>query len=82
MRMAFLSTLPEEEWECYQSKLERKTDEAWTRVAFMENTWNVIRRYGTQSMMRVGLNQPIRRDVIEKMMEFAESEGLTKSVTE
>ena len=60
MRVAFLDTLPEEEWERYHSKLERKTAEAWTRVAFMESTWSIIRRYGTQSVMRVGLNQPIK----------------------
>ena len=40
----FLSTLPEEEWERYQSELERKTGEVWTWVAFMESTCDVIRR--------------------------------------
>ena len=33
-------------------------------------------------MMRVGLNQPIMREVIEKMMESTELGGLTDSVTE
>ena len=32
-------------------------------------------------MMRVGLNQPIMREVTEKMMEPTESDGLTESVT-
>ena len=32
--------------------------------------------------MRVGLNQPIKREVIGKMMEFTESDGLTESVTD
>ena len=32
--------------------------------------------------MRVGLNQPIMREVIEKMMESTEPGGLTESVTE
>ena len=32
--------------------------------------------------MKVGLNHPIKREVIEKMMEFTESDGLTQSVTE
>ena len=82
MRVAFLGTLPEEEWERYQSELETKTGEFWTRAAFMESTWSIIRRYGTQSVMRVGLNQPIMREVIEKMMESTESDGLTESVTE
>ena len=81
--MAFLGTLPEEEWERDQSELERKTGEVWTRVAFMKSTWSVIRRYGTQqSVMRLELNQPIIREVIEKMMESTESNGLTESVKE
>ena len=82
LRVAFLITLPEDEWEHNQSELERKTDEAWTRVAFMESTWSVIRRYGTQSVIRVGLNQSIMREVMKKMMESTESDGLTESVTE
>ena len=48
----------------------------------MESTWSIIRRYGTQSVMRVGLNKPIMREVIEKMVESTESDGLTESVTE
>ena len=62
IRVAFLNTLPEEEWERYQSERERKTGEVWTGLAFMESTWDVIRRYGTQSAMRMGLNQPIMRE--------------------
>ena len=38
MRVSFLSTLPEEEWERYQSELERKTGVTWSRVIFMERT--------------------------------------------
>ena len=34
----------------------------------MERIWDVIRRYGTQSVMKVGLNQPIRCEVLEKLM--------------
>ena len=83
LRVAFLRTLPIEEWECYQSELERKTDETWTRVALMESTWVLIRRYGTQFVMTVGLNQPIMREVIEEMMEFTEYDGQqTDSVTD
>ena len=77
MPVAFLSTLPEEEWERHRGELERKIGEAWTRVFFMESTWSIIRRYGAQSVMR-----PIMRDVIEKMVESTESDGLTESVTE
>ena len=52
MRVSFLSTLPEEEWERYQSELERETGVTWNRVTFWERTWDVIRRYGTQSIIR------------------------------
>ena len=82
MRVAFLSTLPEEECERYQGELERNTGEIWTRGAFMESTWGIIRRYRTQSAMRVGLSQPIMRELKEKMVESTESDGLTESVTE
>ena len=48
----------------------------------MERTWDVIRRYGTQSVMKVGLNQPIMREVLEKIMNSVESDILTESITE
>ena len=64
MKISFLSTLPEEEWERYQMELEGKTGATWSRVNFMEKSWDVIRRYGTQSIMKVGLNQPIMREVL------------------
>ena len=82
MRVSFLSTLPEEELERYQSELEGKTGATWSRVNFMERSWDVIRRYGTQSIMKVGLNQPIMREVLEKIMSSMESDVLTESVTE
>ena len=43
---------------------------------------DVIRRYETQSVMKVGLNQPIMREVLEKIMNSVESDVLTESVTE
>ena len=78
MRVSFLSTPPEEEWERYQSELERETGVTWNRV----RTWDVIRRCGTQSIMKVGLNQPIMREVLEKIVNAAEFDVLTESVTE
>ena len=63
-----------EECERYQSELERKTEATWSRVNFMERSWDVIRRYGTQSIMKVGLNQPIMREVLEKIMISMESD--------
>ena len=82
MRVSFLSTLLEGEGERYQSELERKTGATWRRVNFMERSWDVIRRYGTQSIMKVGLNQPIMHEVLEKIMNSMESDVLTESVTE
>ena len=78
MRVSFLGTLPEEERERYQSEFERKTGVTWNRVAFKERTWDVIRRYGTQSVRKVGLNQPIMREVLGKLMRPTESDGLTE----
>ena len=75
IRVSFLNTLPEEERETYQSELERKTGVTWSRVTFMEKTWDLIRRYGTQSAMEVGLNQPIMREVLDKLMSSVESDG-------
>ena len=82
MRVSFLSRLPEEEWERYQSELQRETGVTWKRATFMERTWDVIRRYGTQSIMKVGLNQPIMHEVQEKIMNPEESDVLTESVIE
>ena len=48
----------------------------------MNRTWDVIRRYGTQSVMKVGLNQSIMHEVLEKLKGLTESDGLTESVTE
>ena len=48
----------------------------------MERTWDVIRKNGTQSVIKVGLNQPIMREILEKMMNSVESDVLTESVTE
>ena len=48
----------------------------------MERSWDVIRRYGLQSIMKVGLNQPIMREVLEKIVNSMESDVLTESVTE
>ena len=39
-------------------------------------------RVSFQSIMEVGLNQPITREVLGKLMSSTESDGWTKSVTE
>ena len=42
----------------------------------------MIRRYLPQSVMKMGLNQPNMREVLEKLMNSTESDVLTESVTE
>ena len=42
-----------------QGEYVRESEVAWTRVAFMENTLIKIRRYGTQSVMKVDLSQSV-----------------------
>ena len=82
MRVSFLSTAHEEEWERYQSELELKAGVTWNRVTFMERTWDVIPRYGTQSVTMVGLNRPIMREILKKLLSSVESDVMTESVTE
>ena len=82
MMVSFLITLSEEECERYQSELEHETGVTWNQVTFMERTWDVIRRYGTEYIMKVGLNQPIMPQVLEKIVNSVESDILTESVTE
>ena len=41
----------------------------------------MIRRYGTEFMMKLWLNQLIMLEVLEKLMGSLESDGLTESVT-
>ena len=66
----------------YQGEVERKTVTVWTRVVFMETTWDANRRYGTQSVMKDKWNQSIKREFLEKLMRSTESVGLTESVME
>ena len=42
----------------------------------------MIRRYGMQSITKVGLNQPIMHEVLEKILNSIESDVLIESVTE
>ena len=39
------------------------------RVAFMEEVWTVVQSYGTQSILKLGLNQPLMREVLDKLEE-------------
>ena len=37
------------------------------RVAFMEEVWTVIQSYGSQSILKVGLNRPLMREGLDKL---------------
>ena len=54
------------------------------RVAFMEEVWTVVQSYGTQSILKLGLNQPLMREVFDKLDECEGrlSELLIESATE
>ena len=68
-RVPFLRTLPEEEWEVHHRDHENRTGCRLDRVAFMEEDWTVVQSYGTQSNLKVGLNRPLMREVLDKLDE-------------
>ena len=68
-RVPFLGTLPEEEWEVHHRDHESRTGCKLDRVAFMEEFWTVVQSYGTQSILKTGLNQPLMREVLDKLDE-------------
>ena len=35
----------------------------------MEEVWTVVQSYGTQSILKVGLNRPLMREVLDKLDE-------------
>ena len=67
-RVPFLGTLPEEEWEVHHRDHESRTGCRLDRVAFMEEVWTVVQSYGTQSMLKVGLNRPLMRKSLINLM--------------
>ena len=68
-RVPFLGTLPEEEWEVHHRDHESRTGCRLDRVAFMEEVWTVVQSYGTQSILKTGLNRPLMREVLVKLDE-------------
>ena len=68
-RVLFLGTLPKEEWEVHHREHESRTGCRLDRVAFMEEAWTVVQSYGTQSILKVGLNRPLVREVLDKLDE-------------
>ena len=84
IRVFFLWTLPEEEWEVHHRDHERRTGYNMLRVAFMEKVWTVVQWYGTQSMLKTGLHRPLKREIIDKLDECEGrlSEFLIESATD
>ena len=68
-RELFLGTLPEEEWEVHHRDHESRTGCRLDRVAFMEEVWTGVQSYGTQSILKVGLNRQLMREVLDKLDE-------------
>ena len=68
-RVPFLGTLPEDEWEVHHRDHESRTGCKLNRVAFMEEVWTVVQSYGTQSILKTGLNRPLLREVLDKLDE-------------
>ena len=68
-RVPFLEMLPEEEVEVRHRDHGNRTGCRLDRVAFMEEVWTVVQSYGTQSILKVGLNRPLMREVRDKLDE-------------
>ena len=68
-RVPVLGTLPEEEWEVHHRDHEGRTGRRMDKVAFMEEVWTVVQSYGTQSILKLGLNRPIMREFLDKLDE-------------
>ena len=84
VRVPFLGTLPEEEWEVHHRDHESRTRCRMDTVAFMEEVWTVVQSYGTQSILKLCLNRPLMREVLDKLdeCEGRSSELLIDSTTD
>ena len=71
-RVPFLGTLPEEEREVHHRDHENRTGCRLDRLVFMEAVWTVVQSYRTQSILKIGPNRPLMREVLDKL---DESEG-------
>ena len=83
-RVLFSGTLPEEECEVHHRDRENRTGCRMDRVAFMEEVWRVVQSYGIQSILKLGLNRPLMREVLDKLDECEGrlSEMLINSATD
>ena len=62
----FLGTSLEQEWDVHHRDHENRTGCRMDRVAFMEEVWTVDQSYGTQSILKLGLNRSLMREVLDK----------------
>ena len=60
----------EEEWEVHHRDHENRTGCRMDRVAFIEEVCTVVQSYGTQSILKLGLNRPLMREVPDKLDEY------------
>ena len=60
-RVTFLGKLPEEEREVHHRDHENRTGGRMDRVAFIEEVWTVVQSYGTQSILKIGINRTLMR---------------------
>ena len=68
-RVPFLGTLPEKEWKVHHRDHENRMGCRLDRVAIIEEVWTVVQSYGTLSILKVGLNRPLMREVLDKLDE-------------
>ena len=63
---------------------ENRTGCRMDRVAFMEGVWTIAQCYRTQSILKIGLNRPLMREVLDKLdkCEWRLSELLVDSATD
>ena len=62
-----MGTLPEEEWEVHHRDHENRTGCNMDRVAFMEVVLTVVQCYENQSMLKIVLNRPLMRTILDKL---------------
>ena len=63
---------------------ENKTGCSMDRVVFMKEAWTLVQSYGNQSILKIGLNRPLMREVLDKLDECEErlNELLIDSATD
>ena len=56
-------------FEIYHRDHENRMSCSMDRVAFMEEVWTIVQSYGSQSMLKTGLNSPLMREILDKLDE-------------